>query len=110
MGDHSADAPCWARAAVTTQRNRLTKERREEIRARQLHKQEAEERAGSAGSPTPRWDSLVGLCFVQPNAADEGAHHAGDDDGEADPACFHLLPLQDTQHRGQRPLGAAYQD
>lgn len=91
---------------------------------RHLNKQEAREQSGWTGSTTPRCeevspktravppatseprDSLVGLGFVQPDAADEGAHHARDDDGEADPAGFHLLPLQDT-HTHQAPGGSA---
>lgn len=73
-GEHSADAPYWARAAVTTQLKRLTKERRGKIRERQrdhrhLNKQEAEKQPGSKGSTTPRCEEQD-FFFVQSAASE----------------------------------------
>lgn len=56
--------------------------------------------AANAKEHHPGSHSLVGFGFVQPNAADERPHHAGDDDGQADPPSIHLFTLRNQQRRG----------
>lgn len=43
---------------------------------------------------SPSDNLLVGFGFVQPNAADEGADHPRNDNGEANPPSIHLFPLK----------------
>lgn len=47
-------------------------------------------------------DLLVGFGLVQPNAADQGAHHACDHNGETDPPGIHLFTLKGQHKEGRR--------
>lgn len=46
---------------------------------------------------------LVRFRSVQPNAADEGADHPCDDDGEANPPGVHFFSLKKAENNEQRP-------
>lgn len=64
-----------------------------------LNRKQVNRKYNLRGAPA---DLLVGFSLVQPNAADQGAHHACDHEGETDPPGIHLFSLKGQHKAGRR--------